>query len=53
MAESRFKNGVITNVEIESAQTALKEAQLTQLQYQYQIVLAKLEINRLTGVKFW
>lgn len=53
LAESRFKNGVITNVEIESAQTALKEAQLTQLQYQYQIVLAKLEINRLTGVKFW
>jgi outer membrane protein TolC len=53
LAESRYKNGVITNVEIEAAQTALREAQLTQLQYQYMMTLAKLEINRLTGLKFW
>lgn len=53
LANARFKNGVITNVEIEASQTALREAQLTQLQYQYQMSIAQLELNRLTGIKFW
>ena len=53
LAESRYKNGVITNVEIEAAQTALREAQLTQLQYQYMMTQAKLEVSRLSGLKFW
>lgn len=53
LANARFKNGVITNVEIEASQTALRESQLTQLQYQYQMSIAQLELNRLTGIKFW
>jgi outer membrane protein TolC len=53
LANARYKNGVITQVEIEATQTALREAQLTQLQYQYQMTQAKLELNRLTGIKFW
>jgi outer membrane protein len=53
LANIRYKNGVLTNIEIESAQTALKDAQFAQLQYQYQMALAKLEMNRLSGVKFW
>ncbi|MBB6002928.1 TolC family protein [Arcicella rosea] len=53
LANARFKNGVITNVEIEASQTALRETQLTQLQYQYQMSIAQLELNRLTGIKFW
>jgi outer membrane protein len=53
LADTRYKNGVITSVEIEAAQTALKETQLSQLQYQYQMALAKLELSRLAGVKFW
>jgi outer membrane protein len=53
LANVRYQNGVLTNIEIENAQTALRDAQFTQLQYQYQMALAKLEINRLTGVKFW
>jgi len=53
LANTRYENGVLTNIEIEAAQTALKESQLTQLQYQYQMALAKLEMNRLSGVKFW
>ncbi len=53
LAEARYKNGVLTPVEIEAAQTALREAQLTQLQYKYMMALAKIEMNRLTGVKFW
>lgn len=53
LANIRYQNGVLTNIEIETAQTALRDAQFTQLQYQYQMALAKLEMNRLTGVKFW
>jgi outer membrane protein TolC len=53
LANTRYQNGVLTNVEIEAAQTALKDAQFAQLQYQYQMSLAKLEMNRLSGVKFW
>ena len=53
LANVRYKNGVLTNVEIEAAQTALQDAQFTQLQYQYQMSLAKLEMNRLAGIKFW
>ena len=53
LANTRYKNGVITNVEIEASQTALGEAQLTQLQYQYQMAIAQLELNRLSGIRFW
>jgi outer membrane protein len=53
LANIRYKNGVLTNIEIEAAQTNLKDAQFAQLQYQYQMALAKLEMNRLAGVKFW
>jgi outer membrane protein len=53
LANIRYKNGVLTNVEIEAAQTALQDTQFTQLQYQYQMALAKLEMNRLAGIKFW
>ena len=53
LANTRYLNGVSTNIEIETAQTALRDTQFTQLQYQYQMALAKLEMNRLTGVKFW
>ncbi len=53
LANIRYQNGVLTNIEIETAQTALRDTQLTQLQYQYQMVLAKLEMNRLIGIKFW
>ena len=53
LANIRYQNGVLTNIEIENAQTALRDSQFTQLQYQYQMALAKLEMNRLSGVKFW
>jgi outer membrane protein len=53
LADARYKNGVLTNVEIEAAQVALKDAQFAQLQYQYLMALAKLEMSRLAGVKFW
>jgi outer membrane protein len=53
LADSRYKNGVITSLEQLTAQTQLEEARLNRLQFEYQLVLAKLELNRLAGVKFW
>ncbi|MDJ1480531.1 TolC family protein [Cytophagaceae bacterium YF14B1] len=53
LANSRYQNGVITNLDLLSAQTALEEAQLGELQYKYQLVLAQLQLSRLNGAQFW
>jgi outer membrane protein len=53
IAASRFKNGVGTNLEITAASTAVARAQFTRLQYEYQLCLAKVELARLAGYKFW
>jgi len=53
LAENRFKNGVGTNLELTNASTNLQRAQLTKLQYQYQLCLAKVELARLLGYKYW
>nr|WP_293845351.1 TolC family protein [uncultured Arsenicibacter sp.] len=49
IARARLKNGVITAVELESAETGVEEARLTQLSVQYQILLSQLELKRLLG----
>ena len=53
LAESRFQNGVGTNLELTNATTTLQRAELTKLQYQYQLCLAKVELARLMGYKYW
>jgi outer membrane protein TolC len=53
LADARLKNGVITPLDVQTSQTALEEAELSRLQYQYQQTLAQLELNRLVGTKFW
>ncbi len=53
LAASRFKNGVGTNLEITNASTNVQRAELTRLQYEYQLCLAKLEIARLSGYQYW
>jgi outer membrane protein TolC len=53
LATSRYQNGVITNLDLLSAQTALEESQLGQLQYRYQLVLSQLQLSRLNGTQFW
>ena len=53
LAESRFQNGVGTNLELTNATTNLQRAELTKLQYQYQLCLAKVELARLMGYKYW
>ncbi len=53
LANVRLKGGVVTPLEIQTAQTALEEAEFNRIQYEYQQTLARLELNRLAGTKFW
>jgi len=53
LAASRFKNGVGTNLEITNASANLGRAQFSRLQYEYQLCLAKIELVRLLGYKYW
>jgi outer membrane protein len=53
LAEIRYKAGVITNLELLTAQTDLQNAQLGQIQLQYNLLLSKLQLNKLGGSKFW
>ncbi len=51
LAQTRLRNGVITSVELESAETGVEEALLGQLAFQYQLLLNQLELKRLLGEK--
>lgn len=53
LAAVRFKNGVGTNLELTSASTNVQRAELSKLQYQYQLCLAKLELAKLMGYQYW
>ena len=39
IANACLRNGVITNVELQSAETGVKEAELGRLKFQYQLLL--------------
>ncbi len=49
IARTRLRNGVITPVELQSAETGVEEARLAQLAFQYQLLLNQLELKRLAG----
>ena len=53
LAADRFKDGVGTNLEITNASTNVERAELTKLQYEYQLCLSKLELARLLGYQYW
>ncbi len=53
LAASRFKNGVGTNLEITNASTNVERARFSRLQYEYQLCLAKIELVKLLGYKYW
>lgn len=53
LATERFKEGVITSVELLTAETNLQDAQLSKLQTEYTLLLSKLELNRLAGRRWW
>jgi outer membrane protein len=53
LATERYKNGVITNLDLLTAQTNYLDAQLNKLQYEYNILISKIELNRLSSQKWW
>ena len=53
LATTRFKNDIGTNLEITNASTNVQRAELNKLQYEYQLCLAKVELARLMGYKYW
>ncbi|HSB93974.1 MAG TPA: TolC family protein, partial [Flavitalea sp.] len=53
LEQSRFRNGVTTNVELLNANTNLQRIELAKIQYQYQLTTAEVEIARLTGTIYW
>lgn len=53
LAQVRFKEGLITNVELLDAQTNVENAELQQVQLQYQAQLDKLESHKVVGAKIF
>lgn len=53
IAASRFLNGAGTNLDITNASSNYQRALFTQLQYEYQLCQAKIELSRLMGYKYW
>jgi outer membrane protein len=53
LAAVRFKNGVGTNLELTNASTNVQRAELSKLQYQFQLCVAKLELAKLMGYQYW
>lgn len=53
LATSRFLNGVGTNLEITNASTNVQRAEFSKLQYEYQLCLARLQLTKLLGYKYW
>ncbi|MCX6198789.1 MAG: TolC family protein [Bacteroidetes bacterium] len=53
LANTRYKGGVITNLELLTAQTNLQDAQFGKIQLEYNLLLSKLDLNRIGGIKFW
>ena len=53
LAATRFKNDVGTNLELINASTNVQRAELSKLQYEYQLCISKIELARLTGEQYW
>jgi outer membrane protein TolC len=53
LADVRFQNGVASNTDVITAQSNLEQAMLQSLQYEYQLGLSVLTLERLSGRNFW
>ena len=53
LAQSRYRNGIGTNLELTNASTNVQRALLRNLQYEYQLCLARLTLAKLSGEKYW
>ena len=53
LTQVRYREGVVTYLDLINASTNLQRANLNKLQYEYQRTLSQVELFRLLGVKFW
>ena len=53
LAQTRYKEGLITNVELNIIQNSVEDANLNLLQTQYMMVLDKLESHKVVGTKLY
>jgi outer membrane protein TolC len=53
LAVERYKGGVITNLDLLTAQTNYQDAQLSKLQSEYNLLISKIELIRLSGLRWW
>lgn len=53
LAQVRYKQGVVTYLDLINASSNLQRSHLNKLQYEYQRTLVQIELARLSGVKFW
>ena len=53
LAADRYKYGVITNLDLLTSITNYKDAQLSRLQFEYNLLLSRMELCRLAGIRWW
>lgn len=53
LTQSRYKQGTATHLDLLNASSNLQRIQLNQIQFQYQLCLARIEQARLLGWKYW
>ncbi len=53
LASDRYKYGVITNLDLLTSITNFKDAQLSRLQFEYNLLLSRMELCRLSGIRWW
>lgn len=53
LANIRYKAGVITNLELLTAQTDLQNAELGRIQLEFMVLQSTLTLNQIGGTKFW
>ena len=53
LTSTRYQNGVATYLDLIAAATNVQKIALTQLQYEYQLCIAKIESVKLLGIHYW
>lgn len=53
LAAERYKFGVITNLDLLTSVSNYKDAQLSQLQFKYNLLISRLDLCRLAGIRWW
>jgi outer membrane protein TolC len=53
LTQSRYKQGTATHLDLLNASSNLQRIELSQIQFEYQLCLARIEQARLLGWKYW